>query len=76
MEMLNRIIVDGLNALYQPFWFSLLLAVLAMFVIKKYKSLSDAVKEWIFWFKSDYVFRRLFALVFYRKRFIVSTHAS
>ena len=65
MEIPEGIITNVLTALYQPFWFSIILAVLFMFVYKRYPSVKQAAKEWIFWFKSDSTFRRTFFLVFY-----------
>lgn len=65
MEIPKGIITNVLTALYQPFWFSIILAVLFMFVYKRYPSVKQAAKEWISWFKSDLSFRRTFFLVFY-----------
>ena len=65
MKIFTTIITNVLTALYQPFWFSIILAVLFMFVYKRYPSVKQAAKEWIFWFKSDSTFRRIFFLVFY-----------
>lgn len=65
MEILKAIIANVLTALYQPFWFSIILSVLFMFVYKRYPSVKQAAKEWISWFKSDAAFRRTFLLVFY-----------
>ena len=65
MHILSTIITNVLTALYQPFWFSVILSVFFMFVYKTYSSIKEAVKEWIFWFKSDSSFRRTFILVFY-----------
>ena len=63
--MISRIISNVLTALYQPFWFALILSVLFMFEYKSYNSIKQAVKEWMLWFKSDVKFRRTFFLVFY-----------
>lgn len=65
MEILKAIITNVLTALYQPFWFSIILSVLFMFVYKTFPSIRQAAKEWISWFKSDAIFRRTFLLVFY-----------
>lgn len=65
MQIVSRIITNVLTALYQPFWFSIILAVLFMFAYKRYPSVKQAAKDWISWFKSDIVFRRTFLLVFY-----------
>lgn len=86
MEIVKSIITNILTALYQPFWFSLILSVFFMFVYKQYgldddasdngesnterrklkrKGWKRAAADWISWFKSDCVFRRIFLLVFY-----------
>ena len=65
MHIFSTIISNVLTALYQPFWFSVILSVLFMFVYKTYPSIKEAVKDWIFWFRSDPLFRRTFLLVFY-----------
>ena len=65
MDILKRIITNVLTALYQTFWFALILSVLFMFVYKSYSSIKQAAKEWLSWFKSDSRFRRIFLLVFY-----------
>lgn len=65
MAIFKSIITNVLTALYQPFWFSVILSVLFMFVYKAYPSIKHAAKDWISWFKSDPQFRRTFLLVFY-----------
>ena len=65
MEIISKIITNVLTALYQPFWFAVILSVLFMFVYKAYPSIKQAAKDWFFWFKSDPTFRRTFLLVFY-----------
>lgn len=65
MQIISKIVTNVLTALYQPFWFAVILSVLFMFVYKAYPSIIQATKEWIFWFKSDSTFRRIFFLVFY-----------
>ena len=65
MQIFSTIISNVLTALYQPFWFAVILSVFFMFVYKRYTSVKDAAKEWISWFKSDSSFRRTFLLVFY-----------
>ena len=57
MDIINRVIVNVLTALYQPFWFSLVLAVLFMYVYKTCPNPKQAVKNWIEWFKSSGSFR-------------------
>lgn len=65
MEIFKAIITNVLTALYQSFWFAVILSVLFMFVYKAYPSIKQAAKDWISWFKSDFTFRRTFFLVFY-----------
>ena len=65
MEIISKIITNVLTALYQPFWFAVILSVLFMFVYKAYPSIKQAAKDWFSWFKSDPTFRRTFLLVFY-----------
>ena len=65
MQIISTIITNVLTALYQPFWFSVILSVLFMFVYKAYPSIKRAATDWISWFKSDPSFRRIFFLVFY-----------
>lgn len=72
-EIIQRITANVLTALYQPFWFALSLSVVFMLVAKKYSSIKDAVKEWLFWFKSDKAFRREFLLTFYTVMILFKT---
>ena len=65
MQIISKIITNVLTALYQPFWFAVILSVLFMFVYKAYPSIKRAATDWISWFKSDPSFRRIFFLVFY-----------
>lgn len=73
MQIISKIISDVLIALYQPFWFAVILAVLFMFVYKSYCSIKQAAKDWITWFKSDSLFRRVFLLVFYTAMILFRT---
>ena len=65
MQIISKIITNVLTALYQPFWFAVILSVLFMFVYKAYPSIKRAATDWISWFKSDPTFRRTFLQVFY-----------
>lgn len=65
MEIIQKIIANVLTAVYQTFWFSLVFAVVFMLVLKKYSGVKQAVKEWIFWFKTEKKFRRIFFFVLY-----------
>ena len=65
IQIISKIITNVLTAIYQPFWFAVILSVLFMLVYKTYPSSRQAVKDWISWFKLDPSFRRTFFLVFY-----------
>lgn len=65
MQIFKAIITNVLTALYQPFWFAIILSVLFMFVYKSYPSIKQAAISWISWLKTDSAFRRTFLLVFY-----------
>lgn len=65
MTIINSIITNILMALYQPFWFALVLSISLMFIWKNYCSVKSAVIQWISWFKTDSEFRRCFFLIFY-----------
>ena len=45
IQLISRIISDILTALYQPFWFAVILSVLFMFVYKSHKSIKQAAKD-------------------------------
>lgn len=64
-ELLQSVISNILIAFYQPFWFSLLLSVVLMFVWKNYRSVKEAVKQWGNWFRAEKLFRKMFFLTFY-----------
>ena len=64
-EIVRLIISNVLTALYQPFWFALILSAFFMFVWKKYRSIKEATVEWIGWFKTESLFRKMFLLTFY-----------
>lgn len=53
MAILKTIIANMLTALYQPFWFAMILSVFFMFLWKRYSSIKEAVEEWVRWFKSE-----------------------
>lgn len=65
MEIIKSIIRNILVALYQPFWYALLLSTIFMFVWHDYKSIKDAARKWIYYFKNSERFRKMFFLVFY-----------
>lgn len=65
--MAKSVITDILMALYQPFWFALLAAILFMFAYMYYKKygLKNTVTKWINQFRISKEFRRCFFLAFY-----------
>lgn len=72
MELLKSIVTNILTALYQPFWFSVLLSVFILFFyLYAYKpdyagkGMKRACLAWILSFKNSSYFRRLFCLVFF-----------
>lgn len=65
LEAIGKIITNVLTALYQNFWFSVLSAILFMFL---YLSVQErgwkgSIKIWIDRFKKSGSFRRIFVLV-------------
>lgn len=82
IETVKNIITNVLKAIYQPFFFALVLSVFVMFfvmLLDKYKdgSFKDkvwaALKEWKNRFLSTAKFRRLFYLVFFVVMLIFKT---
>lgn len=73
MQIISKIISNILTALYQPFWFAVILSVIFMFVYKSHTSIKQAAKDWISWFKTDANFRRTFLLVFYTSLILFRT---
>lgn len=72
MDLLKLIITNILTALYQPFWFSLLLTIFILFFYLYCKKPDSAgagykagIRGWIETFKMSSFFRKLFFLVFY-----------
>lgn len=67
IEIMKKIIENVLTALYQPFGFSVIMAVLAMFfyMVVKEHGLKVVVQRWINEFKTSSRFRKVFILVFY-----------
>lgn len=64
MDITTSVISNILSALYQPFWFALILSVLFMFVYMMYPNIKSAGAQWISWFEESVFFRKLFLLVF------------
>lgn len=67
LQTTGNIIANILTAVYQPFWFSLLAAVLFMFLYlyAKDNGWKTVFRKWIHAFKESWRFRRLFLLAFF-----------
>lgn len=72
IKIFGDIIANVLTALYQPFWFALLLSIMIMFFYMfcykpkgSGRGCKKAVKVWIANFKEEVFFRKLFLLVFF-----------
>lgn len=72
IKIVGDIIANVLTALYQPFWFALLLSIMIMFFYMfcykptgSGRGCKKAVKVWIANFKEELFFRKLFLLVFF-----------
>lgn len=67
LNIISEIISSVLTAFYQPFWFSLLAAILLMFfyLYAKEHGWKTSIQIWIKEFKSTKEFRRLFCLAFF-----------
>ena len=72
MEIFKSIVTNVLAALYQPFWFAVLLTIFILFfyMYAYYptdtgKGIKSACRAWIHTFKNSLFFRKLFCLVFF-----------
>ena len=67
IEIIKIIISNVLTALYQPFWYAMIMAALCMFIymFAKELGLKVLIKRWIDNFKSEKQFRRIFLFAFY-----------
>lgn len=72
VDILSSIITNVLTALYQPFWFSLLFSMAAMYMylfVTDSESAGQGLKYsltiWYQYFKTSSRFRKIFCLVFY-----------
>lgn len=74
-DFLSKIISNILIALYQPFWFSVLAAVLCMFLYlyAKEHGWKNVFRIWKDSFKKSSRFRRLFLLAFYTMMILMRT---
>jgi glycopeptide antibiotics resistance protein len=75
LEIVKKIIANVLTALYQPFGFSIIVAVLVMFLFLYAKEYGWKViaKQWVGEFKANKTFRRVFFLVFYTAMILFRT---
>lgn len=73
--MISKIISSVLTALYQPFWFSLLAAVLLLFLYLygTEHGWKEAFRRWLKTFKTSKTFRKLFFLSFYTMMILMRT---
>lgn len=67
IDIIKKIIENVLTAFYQPFGFSVLLAILFMFfyMSAKERGVKEIIQKWIHEFKTSGRFRGVFVLVFY-----------
>lgn len=67
IEVLRKIIANVLEALYQPFGFAVVIAVLFTFlyIFAKEYGWKNVIQKWIQYFKSSVIFRRVFLLTIY-----------
>ena len=67
IEIIKEIVRNVLTSLYQPFGFSVIMAVLFMFLylFAREYGLRTVIQRWITEFKTSSGFRRIFVLVFY-----------
>ena len=74
-EIIKSIISNVLTALYQPFGFAVILAMLFMFLylFAKEHGWKESVKQWWRNFKSDKTFRKVLFLAFYTNMILFRT---
>lgn len=75
IDITKRIIENVLIALYHPFGFAVIMAVLCMFIYMfvKEQGLKPLVKRWIESFRNSTEFRRTFVLAFYTSMILFRT---
>ena len=73
VSVVKSVIANMLAALYQPFWFAIVLSVFFMFTWKNYHSIKDACIQWIKWFRTEASFRKMFFLTFYTVMILFQT---
>lgn len=66
-KIITSILSNILTAIYQPFWFALLAAILLMFLylFAREHGWKQAVELWLKSFRTDRMFRKVFLLGFY-----------
>lgn len=67
VDIIKQIILNILTALYKPFWFALIMAILLMqvYLTLCQSSLKTVILDWWNHFRNEAKFRRLFLLFFY-----------
>lgn len=72
LDIISKIITNVLTALYEPFWFALLLSIFFMYFYmfaagqrNEEGGVKGAIHTWICNFKKDLFFRKLFLLAFF-----------
>lgn len=75
LDIISKIISSVLTSLYQPFWFSLLSAVLLLFLYlyAAEHGWKTALRTWLNTFKTSSGFRKLFFLSFYTMMILFRT---
>lgn len=80
VDILSSIITNVLTALYQPFWFSILFSMVAMYMYlfiidgeSAGKGLKNSIITWYRYFKTSSRFRKIFCLVFYTSMILFRT---
>lgn len=75
IEIVKNIIINVLEALYQPFGFSVMITILFMFLYLdvKREGWKQVVQRWLDSFKGDATFRKILVLVFYTAMILFRT---
>ena len=75
IEILKKIVVNVLTALYQPFGASLVFAILFMcfYMLVEENGLKTVVRSWIDKFRNNSKFRRVFVFAFYLSMILFRT---
>lgn len=75
IDIIKRIIANVLTALYQPFGFAVILAVLFMFLylMARERGWKTVIQWWFDEFKTNSTFRRVFFLAFYTAMILFKT---